>query len=356
METKYWKVITNSDRPESLAGHSAIREAAALLKEGGIVAFPTETVYGLGADASSSGAVTSVFRAKGRPSDNPLIVHIADLDRLERWTREVPEKGVELARRYWPGPLTLILPHRGNLAPQVTAGLSTVGIRIPSHPVALALLRESGLPVAAPSANRSGKPSPTDAAHVRDDLHGRIDGILDGGTTGIGVESTVVDVTSDPPVLLRPGGITLDMLRDAVGEIRLDRGLERETMNPRSPGMKYRHYAPQGKMWVVTGEGKSLVERVQRMADGLKREGMKVGILSTEEHAANYEADWVFVCGRRSDPFSIARGLYQALRAFDEVKAEAIVAEGFPPQGVLFTVMNRLVKAAEGRVISAGES
>ncbi|GGA45924.1 threonylcarbamoyl-AMP synthase [Kroppenstedtia guangzhouensis] len=347
METKHWQIDVEAD----LNHHPAIREAATLLREGRLVAFPTETVYGLGASATDPEAVASIYKAKGRPSDNPLIVHLADEQGLKDWVREIPESGCLLARRFWPGPLTLILPHRGNLAPQVTAGLPTVGVRIPSHPVALALLKNSGLPVAAPSANRSGKPSPTEAGHVRTDLAGRIDGILDGGATGVGVESTVVDVTVTPPVLLRPGGITLEMLREVVGEVRVDPGLQEERKSPRSPGMKYRHYAPRGEMWVITGEGEEQVNRIQQMVDEAVRSGKKTGILCTEEHASRYRADWVVVCGTRSRPDTIARELYAALRRFDEVGAQWIAAEGFPPRGVLYSVMNRLSKAAEGRVI-----
>ncbi|SMO67390.1 L-threonylcarbamoyladenylate synthase [Melghirimyces algeriensis] len=350
METQRWRID-----PETfgLDGNPLIQEAASYLKKGGLVAFPTETVYGLGANATSREAVASIFRAKGRPSDNPLIVHIADPTQISHWVGEISEKGRTLAHRFWPGPLTLVLPHRGNLAPEVTAGLPTVGIRIPSHPVALALLKACQLPVAAPSANRSGKPSPTQADHVWKDLSGRIDGLLDGGMTGVGVESTVVDVTAETPVLLRPGGITLEMLQEAVGEIVVDLGLESEIKAPRSPGMKYRHYAPHGTMWLVTGEADALTRRVQELADEGFRKGKTVGILTTEEKVQEYQADWIIPCGRKSEPESIAKGLYQSLRTFDEVGAEWIVAEGFPSEGVLFSVMNRLIKAAEGRVIKA---
>lgn len=347
METKQWKIDTAAD----LDQNPAIREAAAWLREGRLVAFPTETVYGLGADATNPEAVASIYRAKGRPSDNPLIIHLASKQGLEEWVQEIPESGRLLARRFWPGPLTLILPHRGNLAPQVTAGLPTVGVRNPSHPVALAFLKHCGVPVAAPSANRSGKPSPTTAEHVWTDLEGRIDGILDGGATGVGVESTVVDVTVNPPVLLRPGGVTLEMLRKVVGEVQMDPGLQQEQESPRSPGMKYRHYAPEGEMWVITGDGEAQVSRIQRMADEAMQSGKKTGILCTEEHASRYRADWVVVCGSRSRPDTIARELYGALRRFDKVGAQWIAAEGFPPRGVLHSVMNRLSKAAEGRVI-----
>ncbi|WP_240511924.1 L-threonylcarbamoyladenylate synthase [Paludifilum halophilum] len=353
-QTQCWRV-KESKEGKSLRDHPGIQKAAAMIREGRLVAFPTETVYGLGADATSGEAVTSIFQAKGRPSDNPLIVHIAGADQLDELVSEVPSTGKQLIRRFWPGPLTVILRHRGTVAPPVTAGLDTLGVRVPSHPVALALLREAQRPVAAPSANRSGKPSPTQAEHVWYDLSGRIDALLDGGPTGVGVESTVVDVTREVPVLLRPGGVTLDMIRETVGEIRVDPGIRREGRAPRSPGMKYRHYAPRGELWVVGGSGKDQMQKVQALADQARREGRKVGILTTDEHREAYRAEWVFSCGRRSEPETVARGLYGCLRRFDEVGAEWIVAEAFPPTGVFFSVMNRLMKAAEGQVLSSGE-
>ncbi|GGE05345.1 threonylcarbamoyl-AMP synthase [Marinithermofilum abyssi] len=338
---------------DTLSRNKDIHEAARMLREGKLVAFPTETVYGLGADAASQEAVSAIYTAKGRPSDNPLIIHIGEKEQLYTLAAEVPPAGEVLMRRFWPGPLTLILPHRGTLAPKVTAGLDTVGVRMPSHPVSLALLRVSGAPVAAPSANRSGKPSPTDADHVWHDLQGRIHGLVDGGPTGVGVESTVVDVTGEVPLLLRPGGITWEELQEAVGEVQVDPAIVQEGTAPRSPGMKYRHYAPQGEMWVVVGEGAAQIRRVQALADEARRQGKKVGIFSTEEHRAYYQADWVLPCGSRQDPASIARELYRGLRRFDQLGADTIVAEGFPPEGLFHSVMNRLSKAAEGRVVQA---
>lgn len=341
---------------DALRKHPAIREAAQILREGGLVAFPTETVYGLGADARSEKAVSRIFTAKGRPGDNPLIVHIGQVSKLRDLIAELPPKGESLIRRFWPGPLTLVLPHKGTVARKVTAGLDTVGVRMPSHPVALALLQESGLPVAAPSANRSGRPSPTEAEHVWEDLGERIDGLLDAGPTGVGVESTVVDVTGPVPLLLRPGGVTLEELRETVGEVRVDPGLEGDEHPPRSPGMKYRHYAPEGEMWLVEGSGEALVQRIRRLAEEARRDGRRVGILTTEENRHRYEADRVVACGRRNEPESVAHHLYRSLREMDRAGVDYILAETFPAEGLFRSVMNRLHKAAGGRVYRADDS
>ncbi|MDR6225499.1 L-threonylcarbamoyladenylate synthase [Desmospora profundinema] len=351
MNTRRWQIDPGGRSLPSLRNDPAVGEAAAMLRAGKLVAFPTETVYGLGADASDDLAVRSIFRAKDRPSDNPLIVHVAEESVLYDWIRKMPETGRRLASAFWPGPLTLVLEHRGTLASSVTAGLSTVGVRVPSHPVARALLFQAGVPVAAPSANRSGKPSPTSAEHVWGDLAGRIHGLLDGGPSGVGVESTVVDVTGPTPLLLRPGGITLDRLQQVTPTVEVDPGLQGGAVVPRSPGVKYRHYAPRGEMWVVAGSGEAQVKRVQALADEGTAAGYKVGILTTEERRKRYRADWVLPCGRRSDPASVARNLYRVLRCFDELGAEWIVAEGFEGKGLYDSVMNRLSKAADGRLI-----
>lgn len=354
MRTRYWEVKFHGRPLPSLQDDPVIREAATMLQTGRLVAFPTETVYGLGADACDETAVQSIFKAKGRPADNPLIVHVAEEVAADAWVREMPEKGRRLASAFWPGPLTLIVEESGMLAPAVTAGLPTVGVRVPAHPVAQALLARAKVPVAAPSANRSGKPSPTLAEHVWKDLCGRIHALVDGGPSGVGVESTVVDVTEPVPRLLRPGGITLAQLRQVVGTVEVDPGLQGDAI-PRSPGVKYRHYAPSGRMWVVIGSGDTLVKKVQSLADDGGAGGYRVGILTTEENRKQYRADWVLTCGSRFDPASVARNLFQALRRFDELGAEWIVAEGFEGQGLYDSVMNRLSKAADGRVIDARE-
>lgn len=347
--TQYWQV-ERMDTP-SLLHHPGIQSAATMLKKGKVVAFPTETVYGLGGDATSEKAVDSIFKAKGRPSDNPLIVHIADTDQMKSLVREVPPIARKLMSRFWPGPLTLIFPHEDRVVPRVTAGLDTMGIRMPDHPVALALLKLAGVPVAAPSANLSGKPSPTKATHVWHDLAGQIDAVIDGGATGVGVESTVLDISGEVPVLLRPGGITRTMLEEVLGPIQTDQNMEQPVISPRSPGMKYRHYAPAGKMWLVIGEGMGIKKKVQELADQGEKEGRQVAIMTTEEHKDFYRARWVLTCGKYRQPETVAQGLYECLRQFDQLGADWIVAEGFPPVGLFHSVMNRLIKAAEGRVI-----
>lgn len=347
-----------------------IERAAHLLRRGETVAFPTETVYGLGANAMDARAVDKIFAAKGRPSDNPLIVHIAHAKQLDGLVARIPETAQKLMDKFWPGPLTLILPRGEGVPDRVTAGLSTVAVRMPNHPVARALLEKTGLPVAAPSANRSGRPSPTAVSHVLEDLDGYIAAVVDGGVTGVGVESTVVDVTVHPPMILRPGGVTKEMLEQAIGEVRLDPSLEREAggvggsdapgglgvagrngETPRSPGMKYTHYAPRAEMWIVEGTVDKQVETIQTLVDKSRAEGIKTGVLTTDEHQSLYRADVVISCGKRLEPETIAAGLYGALREFDRLGVGRIYAESFPPQGIGFAVMNRLRKAAGCRII-----
>lgn len=348
--THWWKLPSNLDIGQLMKVDEVI-QAAKLLREGGLVAFPTETVYGLGADATSEQAVVNIFTAKGRPSDNPLIIHIGRKEQLSTWVSQVPEIAQKLLDHFWPGPLTLVLPHRDHIAPSVTAGLPTVAVRMPDHPVALALLQLADVPVAAPSANRSGRPSPTEARHVWSDLTGKIDILLDGGTTGVGVESTVVDVTGSKPVLLRPGGVTLEELEQVAGSVEIDPGLQREGEIPRSPGMKYRHYAPRGEMWLIQGAEEKVHDRIREMVRDAMRIGRKVGVLTTQEHKDKFQADVVIPCGRRSDPRSVAKGLFHALRQFDDEQVDLILSETFPETGIFYSVMNRLRKAADGKVI-----
>jgi L-threonylcarbamoyladenylate synthase len=326
--------------------HSEMRKAAHLLQTGGLVVFPTETVYGLGADATNKAAVGNIFQAKGRPSDNPLIVHLSKIDQIKKWISEIPPLAEQLIKHFSPGPITYVMNHQGGFASNVTAGLSTVGIRIPEHPLTLALLELADVPVAAPSANRSGRPSPTTANHVAEDLFGRVDMILDGGRSSVGVESTVVDVTGEIPILLRPGGVTLEQLEAVVGEVLMDDGL---TEKPRSPGMKYRHYAPKGEMWLVTGDG--MVEKIQLISREKVAKGYRVGVLTTSENKSMYKGITTIACGSRMKPSSIAHGLYDALRKFDEMEVDFILSETFPEHGLYVSVMNRLNKAAEGKTI-----
>ena len=347
MMTQYWSVDETN-------------EAAAALAAGGIVAFPTETVYGLGGDAGNTQAVRRIFEAKGRPSDNPLIVHVEDVPAAMRLAKQVSDLERLLMEAFWPGPLTLVLPVReGVVSSLVTAGLDTVAVRVPAHEVARELIAASGRPIAAPSANRSGRPSPTLATHVRGDLDGRIDGLLDGGPTGVGLESTVVQVVGDRIHILRPGGVTREMLRQAVGERAVVDGADSQAAEsaasqeqaPRSPGVKYAHYAPQGELLLVAGNPADMIAAVQAQVAEAKARGLRVGVLACAEHAPRYEADAVLDFGSRSEPEAAAQSLYALLRECDERGLDFIVAEGYDERGIGAALMNRLRKAAGGRVL-----
>jgi L-threonylcarbamoyladenylate synthase len=347
MDTRVWKVDKYVDKLES---NPQLVDAAHFLQENEVVAIPTETVYGLAGNAESDEAVAKIFAAKGRPGDNPLIIHIADRGQLDGFVAEVPKKAAELMDAFWPGPLTIIFKKKaGVLSEKATAGLETVAVRMPDHPVALALLQVCGLPIAAPSANSSGKPSPTTAGHVLDDLAGKIAGVVDGGATGVGVESTVVDCTEDVPVILRPGGVTREQLEAVVGEVAVDPALEGEgSQRPKSPGMKYTHYAPNAPLYLVSGTR----EFLQKLVSEKRREGLRVGVLATEESVELYDADVVLACGKRADLETVAAALYDVLRKFNTLGVEIIFSEMFPVDGVGHAIMNRLQKAAGNKVIS----
>ncbi len=346
MITKVWKVDKYVD---NLENNPQIVDAAQFLMENEVVALPTETVYGLGGNAKNDEAVSKIFAAKGRPVDNPLIIHIAEQKQLNEFVSEVPENARILMKAFWPGPLTIILKSKpGVLSNKATAGLSTVGVRMPDHPVALALIKRSGLPIAAPSANSSGKPSPTAASHVIEDLDGKIAGVVDGGPTGVGVESTVVDCTEKIPVILRPGAVTKEQLEERVGEVRIDRALTETNLAPKAPGMKYTHYAPNAPLYLVSGSSGFL----QKLAGEKQAEGLRVGILTTEENKARFQADVVISCGRRQELETVAANLYDVLRAFNHEKVDIIYSEMFPAEGVGMAIMNRLQKAAGNKVIS----
>lgn len=334
-----------------------IYEAAGrCLRAGGLVAFPTETVYGLGANALDSTASAKIYSAKGRPSDNPLIVHIADLGALYELAAEVPEAALKLAEAFWPGPLTMILKKREIVPDTITGGLDTVAIRMPSHPVAAALIRTSGVFIAAPSANTSGKPSPTTAAHVIHDLDGRIDMIVADDSVEIGIESTIVDLSVLVPTILRPGFITLEMLSDVVGAVRIDpaiMGSLKEGTVPKAPGMKYKHYAPDAQLVIVEGNPTAVTDTINRLAAQKINEGYRVGVMATEESMPFYHADVIVSMGRRQDPAQAAHNLYAALRSFDEQGIQFIFSEHFSPDNVGQAVMNRLMKAAGHTIIKA---
>ena len=347
METKVWKVADSGNFTEEEREH--LKEAAEILKRGDLVAFPTETVYGLGANALDESAAKKIYAAKGRPSDNPLIAHISDLEMIEPLISYFPEKGRKLAEAFWPGPLTMIFPKSEIVPYGTTGGLDTVAIRMPSDPVAAELIRLAGVPVAAPSANTSGRPSPTMAEHVYQDMNGKIDMILDGGPVGIGVESTIVDVTGEIPMLLRPGAITMEMLRETVGEVEIDPaivGPMSADMRPKAPGMKYRHYAPKAELTLVEGEAEAVVRRINALAREKLQEGCRVGIICTEETRSCYPGGMVRSIGERAKEETVAHNLYAVLREFDDLGAEYIFSEGFPEDNLGQAIMNRLNKAA----------
>ena len=360
------KVIKISDggnlNPEE---SKALKEAAEILKKGGLVAFPTETVYGLGANALDEKAARKIYEAKGRPSDNPLIAHVASLQEVIPLTACIPEMGRKLAEAFWPGPLTLIFP-KSDLVPYgTTGGLDTVAVRMPSDKTAAELIRLAGVPVAAPSANTSGRPSPTTAAHVYQDMNGKIDMIVDGGPVGIGVESTIVDVTEEIPVLLRPGAITMEMLEKIVGTVEIDPAVLKPLspeIHPKAPGMKYRHYAPKADLTLVeeagegAGEGAGetagrVVQEINRLAREKISQGAKVGIICTDETRALYPEGEVKSIGLRAKEETVAHNLYAVLRDFDDAGVEFIYSESFPENHLGQAIMNRLNKAAGYHII-----
>lgn len=392
METKIIRMNVSATEYESadsdielVQNSEGLTQAATCLAGGGLVAFPTETVYGLGADALNSEAAAKIYAAKGRPSDNPLIVHIANVEDMDKLAY-VNEQARVLAQAFWPGPLTIILPKKDIVPHGTTGGLDTVAIRMPSHPVALELIKKSGVYVAAPSANTSGRPSPTKAEHVIEDMTGKIDYIVDGGAVGIGIESTIVDVSGDVPTILRPGFITKVMLEQIIGTVKIDPALEKpmDGLRPKAPGMKYTHYAPKGELTLVeamtkeqneddaavkektakckddnlgseqiTESGKRVVNKILELAREKMQEGYRVGIMAPAETISCYEgnADVVICLGDRKEQITVAAGLYGALRDFDSEGVEYIYAESFPGEGLSYSIMNRLLKAAGHRVI-----
>jgi len=324
-------------------------EAAEIIRSGGLVGFPTETVYGLGANALDEEAAKKIYAAKGRPSDNPLIVHISALPELEPLVTAVPETARKLAEAFWPGPLTMIFPKSGRVPYGTTGGLDTVAVRMPSDPVANRLIALSGVPIAAPSGNRSGRPSPTTAQHMMQDMDGRIEMIIDGGEVGIGLESTIVDLTGDTPTLLRPGAITMEMLRETVGEVEIDpaiQGPPREDLRPKAPGMKYRHYAPQADLTLVEGGMDAVTAEINRLTAEQTAAGKRVGIICTEETKGCYPAGIVRSVGVRAEEETIAHNLFAVLREFDDIGVDLIYSESFPADHLGQAIMNRLTKAA----------
>lgn len=331
-----------------------IREAGDILRAGGLVAFPTETVYGLGADALNEGAAEKIYAAKGRPSDNPLIVHITEIKDLERITDRIPREAFVIADRYWPGPLTMIFEKTDAVPYGTTGGLDTVAVRMPSDAAARAVIRAGGGFIAAPSANTSGRPSPTTAGHVEEDLSGKIEMIIDGGPVEIGVESTILDMTVTPPMILRPGAVTKEMLQELIGEVSEDVTTYESgsKAKPKAPGMKYRHYAPCAALSIVEGNMDQVVDAINKMADEKLAAGFKVGIIGTQETVGRYTCGNVKSIGTREDEATIAVHLYGILREFDQDQVDYIYSESFATGGMGSAIMNRLLKAAGHHVIN----
>lgn len=331
----------------------AIAEAGRIIREGGLVAFPTETVYGLGGDALNGTSSEKIYAAKGRPSDNPLIIHIAQMDALSGIVKEIPKAAYQLADRYWPGPLTMIFNKADCVPRKTTGGLDTVAVRMPSNRIARALIEAAGGYIAAPSANRSGRPSPTLAKYVIEDLEGRVDMIIDGGEADIGLESTIIDLTAELPVILRPGYITEEMLSRTIGGVDVDQTIIDGTSAkaPKAPGMKYRHYAPKGSLTIVEGQPDRVSAYINGQLESHKANGCKTGVIATDETAGDYRADSVKSAGKRTREDQIARRLFRILREFDDEGVEVIYAEGFDQKGVGQAIMNRLLKAAGHQVV-----
>lgn len=336
-------------------------EAGRILRNGGLVAFPTETVYGLGADALNSQAAAKIYAAKGRPSDNPLIIHIAEKSDLNRLVKEIPPKADLLIDAFWPGPLTMIFQKREEVPDGTTGGLNTVAVRMPRHKIAMELIRRSGVLIAAPSANVSGRPSPTTAEHVQQDMCGRIDMVIDGGKVGIGIESTILDMTVNPPMILRPGYITKEMLEKKIGPVNVDKAAEAKNISevmrkdyiPKAPGMKYRHYAPKADFIMFEGSISNVVEEINKRQKMEEARGKKVGIICTDESRKYYSASYVISIGSRRNQETIAANLYKVLRDFDETDTNIILGEAFYGDGLGQAIMNRLIKAAGYKLINA---
>ncbi len=346
MKTKWVKIQEEKLKKET------IQEAGCIIRNGGLVAFPTETVYGLGGDALNPLSARKIYEAKGRPSDNPLIVHIANVEDMKRIAVEIPEQAMLLAKRFWPGPLTMILRKSNEVPPETTGGLDTVAVRFPDHEVAIEFIREAGGFVAAPSANVSGRPSPTIGRHVYEDMDGRIEMLLDDGEVGIGVESTIIDLTEEIPVILRPGHITLEMLQEVLGDVCLDPTmLEADSLQvPKAPGMKYKHYAPKGELTIISGLPDKVTCRIRELLAQKKALGLRTGVIVASEEASLYEADAVKVTGEKNDLAAVARSLFRILREFDEENIDCMYVAAVEQAGIGQAVMNRMLKAAGHKV------
>lgn len=352
METKILKIDAEKEEFTPLE-EQALQDAGEIIKSGGLVAFPTETVYGLGGDGLNKESSRKIYAAKGRPSDNPLIIHIANMEALDYIVEEVTQEAQKIARAFWPGPLTMILRKSENVPEETTGGLQTVAVRMPSNKVACKLIEYGGGYIAAPSANLSGRPSPTVAKYVVEDMNGRIDMIIDGGEVGIGLESTIIDLTVTPPQILRPGYITQAMLNEVLGNVDVDKTIldDKTGQAPKAPGMKYRHYAPKGELTIVAGESPQVVDYINRMTAEMMQMGKKVGVIASLENLKKYGAQIVKSAGSREDEEAVAHNLYRILREFDDEGAEIIFSEAFADGTLGQAIMNRLLKAAGHKMV-----
>lgn len=332
-------------------------EAGMLLKKGALVAFPTETVYGLGGDGLQAGAAARIYEAKGRPSDNPLILHIAEVSDMEKLAVDIPELAYRLAEKFWPGPLTMILKKSGIVPYTTTGGLDTVAIRMPSDEIAREIIRASGTYIAAPSANLSGRPSPTKAEHVIEDLSGRVEMIVDGGDSDIGLESSIIDLSGEVPMILRPGYITKEDFEQIVAEVEYDSAVlatkPQESIVAKAPGMKYRHYAPKGQIFIVEGETSAVVDKINGLAAEQESRGVRTAVLCAEETKEQYVCRYVFSLGSLKSEKEISAHLFAALRSFDTEQMEVIYSESFEDTKLTKAIMNRLRKAAGYQIIQA---
>jgi L-threonylcarbamoyladenylate synthase len=343
------RVLTvNPDAPEP----ERIREAAKILANGGLVAFPTETVYGLGANALDAQAVDRIFIAKGRPASDPIIVHLHDLAQLTTVAVNIPDLAYELARQFWPGPLTLVLQRHWSVPANVSAGMATVAVRMPSHPVAIALLQASDLPIAAPSANRFARPSATTAAHVLEDLSGRIDCILDGGAAVIGVESTILNLTKDQPVMLRPGGITLETLRTLMPNLQtVSKHLHENEQGIEAPGMLYKHYSPRAELLLFNGAHDALIPAMRTHTLKQIDQGKRVGLLLPANELVRVSDLPVQTVNLGSSVSEVSHNLFSAMRSLDQANVDVILVHTFGQSGLGLALWDRLLRAAEGHII-----
>lgn len=352
-------ITIEKDELYSLDSKKKLARAAELIKAGEVVAFPTETVYGLGANGMNADASVKIYEAKGRPSDNPLILHIAEFDQLEGIAQDISEDAWKIMRAFWPGPMTIVLHKKEEVPSETTGGLSTVAVRMPSHPVARELILQAGVPIAAPSANRSGRPSPTEALHVMEDMEGRIPMIIDGGKVGIGIESTIIDMTEEKPVILRPGFITPEMVDAVVAGVTIDPailgGPLAEGLKPKAPGMMYRHYAPLGDMWLVEGSMDQVVKKINELTREKQKIGYKVAVIGTDENMHLYVADILRSIGSRKDPAAIGANLYGTLREMDQLGVQIIYGESYGEEAFYGAIRNRILKAAGYQVLNVGE-